>query len=137
LLKCLGAFIRLTPKCHPEIAGRGIEHAWGHAKLRFRRGVNHAVADHLENNVKAALSCEVLTINKFRKFAQMHEITSSLALILLHWLMGRMPLQLRVALNTSQSCLNSIVQHWMPIISSLLMLKLIVLSLLLLLLLLL
>jgi hypothetical protein len=80
LLKCLGAFIRLTPKCHPEIAGRGIEHAWGHAKLRFRRGVNHAVADHLENNVKAALSCEVLTINRIRKFARKardHKLTCS------------------------------------------------------------
>jgi hypothetical protein len=42
--KHLGAFIRLTPKCHPEIAGRGIEYAWGYAKLCFRRGINDAVA---------------------------------------------------------------------------------------------
>ena len=68
--KHLGAFIRLTPKCHPEIAGRGIEHAWGYAKLRFRRGINDAVASHLEENVKAALSHEVLTINRIRKFAR-------------------------------------------------------------------
>jgi hypothetical protein len=27
--KYLGAFIRLTPKCHPEIAGRGIEYMPG------------------------------------------------------------------------------------------------------------
>jgi hypothetical protein len=66
----LGAFIRLTPKCHPEIAGRGIEYAWGYAKLRFRRGINDAVASHLEENVKAALSREVLTINRIRKFAR-------------------------------------------------------------------
>lgn len=25
----------LTPKCHPEIAGRGVEYAWGYSKLRF------------------------------------------------------------------------------------------------------
>jgi hypothetical protein len=68
--KHLGAFIRLTPKCHPEIAGRGIEYAWGYAKLRFRRGINDAVASHLEENVKAALSREVLTINRIRKFAR-------------------------------------------------------------------
>jgi hypothetical protein len=68
--KHLGAFIRLTPKCHPEIAGRGIEYAWGYAKLRFRRGINDAVASHLEENVKAALSREVLTINRLRKFAR-------------------------------------------------------------------
>jgi hypothetical protein len=52
--KYLGAFIRLTPKCHPEIAGRGIEYGWGHSKLRFRRGIDDAVALHLEENVKAA-----------------------------------------------------------------------------------
>jgi hypothetical protein len=68
--KHLGAFIRLTPKCHPEIAGRGIEYAWGYAKLRFRCGINDAVASHLEENVKEALSRELLTINRIRKFAR-------------------------------------------------------------------
>jgi hypothetical protein len=68
--KYLGAFIRLTPKCHPEIAGRGIEYAWGYSKLRFRHGINDAIASHLEENVKAALSREVLTINPICKFAR-------------------------------------------------------------------
>jgi hypothetical protein len=73
--KHLGAFIRLTPKCHPEIAGRGIEYAWGYAKLGFRCGINDAVASHLEENyleenVKEALSRELLTINRIRKFAR-------------------------------------------------------------------
>ncbi len=45
-------------------------HAWGYAKLRFRPGINDAVASHLEENVKAALSREVLTINRIRKFAR-------------------------------------------------------------------
>jgi hypothetical protein len=61
--KYLGAFIRLTSKCHPEIAGRGIGYAWKYAKLRFCRGINDAVASHLEENVKAALWREILTIN--------------------------------------------------------------------------
>jgi hypothetical protein len=71
-------------------------------KLRFRRGINDAVASHLEENVKAALSHEVLTINQL---LEKHKITSSLTLILLHWQMARMPLQLRIALNTSRSYL--------------------------------
>jgi hypothetical protein len=68
--KYWGAFIRLTPKCHPEIAGRGIEYAWGYAKLRFRGGINDAVPVHLEENVRAALSRDILTINRIRKFAR-------------------------------------------------------------------
>eukprot|EP01083_Nonionella_stella_P062592 162749_1 len=42
----LGCFIRMTPKCHPEIAGVGIEYAWGYAKLRFicqRRQINQSI----------------------------------------------------------------------------------------------
>ena len=66
----LGAFIRLTPKCHPEIAGRGIEYAWGYSKLRFRRDINDAVSAHLETNVEKALDREVLTINRIRKYAR-------------------------------------------------------------------
>ncbi len=68
--KYLGAFIRLTPKYHPKIVGRGIEYAWAYSKLRFHHVINNAVTSHLEENVKAALSREVLTINRIRKFAR-------------------------------------------------------------------
>jgi hypothetical protein len=66
----LGAFIRLTPKCHPEIAGRGIEYAWGYSKLRYRRDINDGVAAHIKENVKKALSRELITVNRIRKFAR-------------------------------------------------------------------
>ena len=33
----LGAFVDRSPKCHPELAGEGIEYAWALAKLRYRR----------------------------------------------------------------------------------------------------
>ena len=33
----LGASIDRSPKCHPELAGEGIEYAWALAKLRYRR----------------------------------------------------------------------------------------------------
>ncbi len=65
----LGAFVRLTPKCHPEIAGRGIEYAWGYSKLHYRRNINDAVALHLDANVRKALARELLTTNRFRKHA--------------------------------------------------------------------
>ena len=33
----LGIEMYQSPKCHPEIAGQGIEYCWGKAKLHFRR----------------------------------------------------------------------------------------------------
>ena len=27
----------MSPKCHPEVAGHGVEYCWGVSKLRFRR----------------------------------------------------------------------------------------------------
>ena len=33
----LGAMVDRTPKCHPELAGEGIEYAWALAKLFYRR----------------------------------------------------------------------------------------------------
>ena len=36
LLQCnaemIGATVDLTPKCHPEVTGEGIEHMWAHLK---------------------------------------------------------------------------------------------------------
>jgi len=40
----LGALLRLSPKCHPEVAGIGIEYAWGYAKLIFRTKINDGQA---------------------------------------------------------------------------------------------
>ena len=33
----MGVIIDRTPKCHPEIAGEGVEYAWALAKLKYRR----------------------------------------------------------------------------------------------------
>ena len=33
----IGAKVKLTPKCHPELAGEGIEYSWGFGKRRYRR----------------------------------------------------------------------------------------------------
>jgi hypothetical protein len=66
----LGCLCMLTPKCHPEIAGRGIEYAWGYSKLRFRNQFNDAKQKHLEENVRMALTTDVLTLQRIRKFAR-------------------------------------------------------------------
>lgn len=66
-LKC---FIRLTPKCHPEIAGVGIEYAWGYSKMRFRNDFNDGQRKNLAANVERALSPDTLTKERIRKFAR-------------------------------------------------------------------
>jgi hypothetical protein len=66
----LGCHMKLTPKCHPKIAGRGAEYAWRYLKLRFWKHLHDAVPRHLEENVEKALSADILTINCMRKFAQ-------------------------------------------------------------------
>ena len=62
--------LSMTPKCHPDIAGQGIEYAWGYAKLHFWQNYNNMTAANLENNVRATLSTEVLTKEKINKFVR-------------------------------------------------------------------
>jgi hypothetical protein len=59
----------LMPKCHPEMAGRGIEYTWGYLKLHFRNQFNKAKQKHLEENVRMALTTDVLTLQRIQKFA--------------------------------------------------------------------
>ena len=70
ILESLGVKLRLTPKCHPEIAGRGVEYSWGYGKLRFRRDFNDAIAKNLKSNVMNSLDRKVITVNRSRKFAR-------------------------------------------------------------------
>jgi len=49
--KDLSVLLMLTLKCHPEIAGRDVEYAWGYSKLRFCQDFNDAVAKNLKANV--------------------------------------------------------------------------------------
>ena len=70
ILTLLGVDLRLTPKCHPEIAGIGIEYAWGYAKLRFRCDFNDAIAMKLRTNVLKSIDRSVVTIDRIRKFAR-------------------------------------------------------------------
>lgn len=47
----IGVELILTPKCHPEIAGRGVEYAWEYSKLRFRCDFNDAIPRNLKKIV--------------------------------------------------------------------------------------
>ena len=42
-----------SPKCHPELAGDGIEYAWGKSKHDFRDR-NDGIPAHLRDNIKAS-----------------------------------------------------------------------------------
>ena len=62
ILDLLGIRLILTPKCYPEIAGRGVEYFWGYGKLRFRWYFKYSVAKNLTENVFKSLDREVMTI---------------------------------------------------------------------------
>ena len=69
----LGVIVERTPKCHPELAGEGIEYCWGCAKgyyqhlpLAKKRGNNA-----FKESVKKSLCSErVLTTERVRSFSK-------------------------------------------------------------------
>jgi hypothetical protein len=65
----LDSLCMLMPKCHPEIAGRGIEYAWGYSKLCFHNKINDMKQKHLDENLRMALTKDVLTLQQVRKVA--------------------------------------------------------------------
>jgi hypothetical protein len=64
-----GQIPEMSPKCHPELAGVGIEYSWGKSKMHFRRHTDH-VARHLHANIEKSMSLEVLTVLRVRRFAR-------------------------------------------------------------------
>eukprot|EP00733_Pompholyxophrys_punicea_P001906 Pompholyxophrys_punicea_v1_NODE_1160_length_893_cov_5.609467.p1 type:complete len:255 gc:universal NODE_1160_length_893_cov_5.609467:810-46(-) len=65
-----GHILIMSPKCHPELAGLGIEYSWGKSKLEFRRRINDQVGANLHANIVKAMSIEVLPLGRVRKFAR-------------------------------------------------------------------
>ncbi|CAB1102065.1 unnamed protein product [Ectocarpus sp. CCAP 1310/34] len=66
-----GHILLLSPKCHPEVAGVGIEYSWGFSKQRFRRKYNDEVPKHLHANIEKSMCREKhLTIGRVRRFAR-------------------------------------------------------------------
>ena len=60
----------LSPKCHPKVAGVGIEYSWGFSKQKFRRVHNDEVPKNLHANIEATMCTKnYLTIGRVRRFA--------------------------------------------------------------------
>ena len=71
LVESRGHIILLSPKCHPEVAGLGIEYSWGMSKMKFRREINDEGCKHLHDNIEASFCREnILTLGRIRRFAR-------------------------------------------------------------------
>ena len=68
----LGVIVERTPKCHPELAGEGIEYAWGFAKAYYRSvPMEHKKKyDEFKETVRKCVSRELLTIDRIRSFSR-------------------------------------------------------------------
>ena len=70
LMRSYGHRAEMSPKCHPEVAGCGVEYCWGKSKMHFRRHTDH-VAKHLVANAKLSMcTTNVLFKARVRKFAR-------------------------------------------------------------------
>ena len=68
----LGVTIDRTPKCHPEMAGEGIEYNWGCAKGYYRRLpiTEKRTKNKFRESVKKSISREIMTIERQRMFSR-------------------------------------------------------------------
>lgn len=68
LVESRGHILLLGVKCHPEMAGEGVEYVFGYSKESFRMHDNCKVAD-LEQNVRKSLAADVVTMPRLWRFA--------------------------------------------------------------------
>jgi hypothetical protein len=70
--KQMGIFIDRTPKCHCELAGEGIEYAWGCAKNKYRRLPlkKRKIKENFRQAVRKCFSRQVITTERVRLFSQ-------------------------------------------------------------------
>jgi hypothetical protein len=70
--KNLGVTVLLTPKCHAELAGEGVEYVWACAKGAYRNMSlkQKKGKDNFKASVRYCLSEEVITKVRIRKFAR-------------------------------------------------------------------
>jgi hypothetical protein len=71
--KTLGVTVDRSPKCHPEVAGEGIEYSWGCAKGKYRRLPlsEKRRKENFRNSVRQCLDRgEVLTVGRQRMFSK-------------------------------------------------------------------
>ena len=68
-LRARGHILLMCVKCHPELAGVGIENTWGKSAIHFRRN-NDCIAKNLDANVQNSLHSDNLPLQTIRKFAR-------------------------------------------------------------------
>jgi hypothetical protein len=71
LIEDLGHRMDKTPKCHPEIAGEGVELNWGKSAYEFRHNTNSGEVKNLRKNSILSLRPQVLHLERIRKFERM------------------------------------------------------------------
>ncbi len=61
-----------TPKCHCEMAGKGVEYSWGCEKNAYRAKPigEKRVKETYQNTVRSCLSQDVISTERVRKFSQ-------------------------------------------------------------------
>ncbi len=59
----------ISPKCHPELAGLGVEYTWGLMKRAYRQ-FNDCVYKNLHANVSKAMSTENVHMSNVLKFSR-------------------------------------------------------------------
>ena len=60
LVEMRGHILRMCVKGHPELAGVGVEYAWGRSKQVYRRHTNDRVASNLHSNIIKSFSRQPL-----------------------------------------------------------------------------
>jgi hypothetical protein len=78
VVEALGGLLVSTPKCHPELAGEGIEYCWGNSKRYYRRSRTQttiAVNDELflkmvEDSIRNDGINPPLSLERVRRFAR-------------------------------------------------------------------
>lgn len=73
LVQQRGHILLSSPKCHPELAGDGIEYAWGHSKRCFRKintGNEREMARKLRERVFQSIGPDNLTIRRLMDYSR-------------------------------------------------------------------
>ena len=68
----LGVLIERSPKCHPELAGEGIEYSWGCSKAYYRNLTlsQKKGYDNFRQSVRKSMSKDVLSMERIRLFSK-------------------------------------------------------------------
>ncbi len=72
IAKSIGVKVLLTPKCHAELAGKGVEYVWACAKGAYRNWSlqEKKGKDNFKASICYCLSEEVITTVRIRRFAR-------------------------------------------------------------------